>query len=204
MRSERALVPIVLLIPLAIAFFGWRAFSSWLVSPAPEASAPRPTATSVVEPQATPATLRTTTGVAPTAASPAVATKPTPRAVPTSVAVAEPVEEAFDDPRATVSAFYGLVTQGRYDAAAQLWSPRMQASFPPRANINQRFSTTQSLTIQRADVISLDEASGRAAVAVDVLELGQDGPHNWVGTWYLVRGRNGWLLDQPQLSSQYR
>ena len=24
----------------------------------------------------------------------------------------------------------------------------------------------------------------------------------WVGTWYLVRGPGGWLLDQPQLTSQ--
>jgi len=56
--------------------------------------------------------------------------------------------------------------------------------------------------ILRADVIAQDPQNGHAAVAVDVLEARDDGTHRWVGTWYLVRGANGWLLDQPQLTGQ--
>ena len=78
----------------------------------------------------------------------------------------------------------------------------MQATFPPAENIDQRFSQTQSLAIERADVVSQDAASGKAAVNVDVLESTRAGARHWVGTWYLVRGPGGWLLDQPQLTSQ--
>src|SRR5436190_1227602 len=72
------------------------------------------------------------------------------------------------DPSTAVERFYGLVAERDYGSAAELWSPRMRATFPPGENINQRFSQTQSLVVQRADVISQDPQSGSAAVAVDV------------------------------------
>lgn len=73
----------------------------------------------------------------------------------------------------------------------------MRASFPPQQNIDARFSQTRSVAVQRADVVS--QNGQQAAVAVDVLESAADGQHHWAGTWQVVRGPNGWLLDQPQL-----
>jgi hypothetical protein len=99
-----------------------------------------------------------------------------------------------------VTEFYALVSQRQYTNATQLWSARMQADYPPQQNINQRFSQTRSMQVRRADVISQDPAAGQAAVAVDVVESTSEGARHWVGTWYLVRGPSGWLLDQPQLA----
>ena len=44
------------------------------------------------------------------------------------------------------------------------------------------------MTVERSDLVSQDPQSGRAAVAVDVIESRPDGSRRWVGTWYLVRG----------------
>ena len=76
----------------------------------------------------------------------------------------------------------------------------MRAAFPPAENINQRFSGTLAVTVQRADVVAI--AGDRAAVAVDVDEAAVDGKHHWSGTWQLVRAPDGWLLDQPQLDGR--
>ena len=77
----------------------------------------------------------------------------------------------------------------------------MQANYPPAANLNGRFAQVQAMTLQRADVISVDQASGRATVAVDLIEVTGSPParRRWVGTWQLVRGPSGWLLDNPSL-----
>jgi hypothetical protein len=78
----------------------------------------------------------------------------------------------------------------------------MQANYPPGENINGRFAGVQSITAQRLEVVSLDQASGRAVVAVDLIEVTGSPPtrRRWVGTWQLVRGRSGWLLDNPSLA----
>jgi hypothetical protein len=102
------------------------------------------------------------------------------------------------DPRQTVSSFYDLVSTHQFDTAAQLWSPQMRSAFPPDQNISQRFSNTQAIRLQRADVVSQDQA--QATVAVDLVESdAQAGQHHFVGTWHLVRGPGGWMLDQPDL-----
>ena len=129
--------------------------------------------------------------------SPATNTAPPGAAVPHG-----PAGATHADPSSAVERFYGFVAQRDYGSAAELWSPRMRATFPPGENINERFSQTQSLVVQRADLISEDPHTGSAAVAVDVVEVRQDGAKQWVGTWYLVRGANGWLLDQPQLTAR--
>jgi hypothetical protein len=107
-----------------------------------------------------------------------------------------------DDPSAAVAQFYSLVAQHQFGSAAELWSPHMRAAFPPQQNINERFGETQSLALRRADVVSQDPSAGRAAVAVDVVESSQGTSRHWVGTWFLVRGSGGWLLDEPDLTSQ--
>ena len=73
----------------------------------------------------------------------------------------------------------------------------MRAAFPPSQNIDQRFSGTRAVVVQRAVVVS--QTDDRAAVAVDLDEAAADGRHHWSGTWQVVRGPDGWLLDQPQL-----
>jgi hypothetical protein len=97
--------------------------------------------------------------------------------------------------------FYRLIDERQFEQAAQLWSERMRANFPPGENINRRFAATQDIVVQRADVVSLDEAAGVATVAVDIVETtsGQSATRRWVGTWYLVQSSGTWLLDQPDL-----
>ena len=76
----------------------------------------------------------------------------------------------------------------------------MRAAYPPGENINGRFARTDRMLVQRADVISVDQASGRATVAIDLQEVLDSGvTRHWSGTWGLVRGTSGWLLDQPNL-----
>ncbi len=75
----------------------------------------------------------------------------------------------------------------------------MRAAFPPAQNIEQRFSGTHAVTVQRADVVS--QTDDHAAVAVDLDEAAADGEHHWSGTWQVVRTPDGWLLDEPQLQA---
>ncbi len=106
-----------------------------------------------------------------------------------------------NSPDDAVRTFYSYLDQGQFDAAAALWTQRMQGAYPPAENIYSRFARTQALTVRRADVVQLDAASGRATVAVRLSEV--VGPpsatREYVGNWYLVRGATGWLLDEPGL-----
>jgi hypothetical protein len=136
---------------------------------------------------------------APAAPAPAAPGPPAPTAAPPNPAAAQARGAApAGDPRQTVSSFYDLVSTHQFDTAAQLWSPQMRSAFPPDQNIYQRFSNTQAIRLQRADVVSQDQA--QATVAVDLVESdAQAGQHHFVGTWHLVRGPAGWMLDQPDL-----
>ena len=77
----------------------------------------------------------------------------------------------------------------------------MQANYPPGEYLEGRFSRVQSLAPQRLDLVGIDPASGVATVAVDLIEVGGTPParQRWIGTWQLVRGQFGWLLDNPSL-----
>jgi hypothetical protein len=103
------------------------------------------------------------------------------------------------DPGQAVASFYALVSSHQFGTAAELWSPHMRAAFPTEQNIVQRFSQTQSISLQRADVLSQDQS--QATVAVDLIESGAQGPQHYVGTWHLVRDSSGWMLDQPSLQT---
>jgi hypothetical protein len=126
-------------------------------------------------------------------------------AQPPAVANAQPAgagasEAAGSGPAATIAQFYRLIEQHAYDRAVQLWSQRMRDDYPPAQNIWGRFDQTQQLVVRRADVTALNEAAGRATVSVDLVEVLSSGERRrYVGSWSLVRGGSGWLLDQPSL-----
>ncbi len=108
---------------------------------------------------------------------------------------------AAADPIQAVVSFYTLAAEHKFDLAAQLWSGRMQANYPPDTNINGRFAATRYISVDSARVVSMDQSAGTATVAVDVTETSSDPPptRRYTGTWSLVRGPSGWLLDQPNL-----
>ena len=125
-----------------------------------------------------------------------------PRAQPAPVQVpGAPSRAGAASPDTAVRAFYGDLDQGRFDDAVGLWSARMRATYPPAEYLYHRFAATRSLSLRRADVVSLDAAGGRATVAIDLLEVVGSSTRHYVGRWYLVRGLSGWLLDQPALEA---
>jgi hypothetical protein len=85
------------------------------------------------EPSPPPATVVPPSPMAPPAAR-SLSAQPPPAAV-------QPPEGA-DSPAAAVTGFYQLVDDHRFGEAATMWSPRMQASYPPAENITGRFSRT--------------------------------------------------------------
>lgn len=97
--------------------------------------------------------------------------------------------------------FYAVVSEHYFGRAASFWTDHMRAEYPPPSAIDQRFAGTSSITVRDARVVSLDNASGNATVAVDVIEQTGAGTTRWVGAWQVVLGPNGWLLDQPDLHS---
>lgn len=106
-------------------------------------------------------------------------------------------------PTQAVFSFYQVVVQHRFDLAAQLWTPRMRAMYPPSVFIFDRFDRTRQITVRRATLLSLNEPAGRATVAVDLAEVSSFPAFNrtWSGTWQLVRTPSGWLLDQPNFGA---
>jgi hypothetical protein len=125
-------------------------------------------------------------------------------AAPTAMASARSSESEGAAPAQAVLTFYALAAAGQFDGAARLWSPQMLVAYPPGEHVTQRFSQTRELTVRRAEVVSLDETTGRASVAVDLVEVLGTPPvtRRYVGTWQLVRGPGGWLLDQPNLRAE--
>jgi hypothetical protein len=167
---------------LALGFFAGFMTAPRHRSPAPLAAAPKPSPSAAVRatpiPSGPPSPL-------PSAGS-ATATTPAPAAAAVGAT-----------PEAAVADFYRLVEQHQFDAAVQLWSPRMQAAYPPGVNVYQRFADTTSLTLLRDQV---GQAAGSTAVvSIDLVEIRDGGTYHWTGNWYLVRPSTTWLLDQPAL-----
>ena len=97
-----------------------------------------------------------------------------------------------------VRSFYGLITQERFDEAAALWSPRMQANYPPSTNIYGRFDRTRQIVIR--EVSAVPQNTGGTAVAIDILEVLDSGvTRRWLGTWQMVWDGSRWLMDAPNL-----
>ncbi len=213
-RSEHILLAAALAVPVLVAFIVWPAFERWVVGPSPKPAPEVAGASATSAAFAGTPVPRPTVGAPPTIASrstvvPTVAVAPTqtaiaatqangPNSASAPVSAPTPAVRA-SDPSAAVQDFYARVAAHDFQDAAALWSPRMRAAFPPAQNIDQRFSGTRAVSVQRADVVS--QTGVRAAVAVDLDEVAADRQHHWSGTWYEVRGPDGWLLDQPQLEA---
>jgi hypothetical protein len=146
-------------------------------------------------------------------ASPSVS--PSPSASPTATETPEPTARATARPAATpappaatttssrsasdtVGRFYALVVAHRFDDAARLWSARMRRQYPPSGYIDGRFSRTTAIDIRRLETRSLNTKKGTATVYVDLVEhRSGESPRRYAGTWDLVRGTSGWLMDRP-------
>jgi serine/threonine protein kinase len=156
----------------------------------------QPTRTAVLSATTTPQAVIATATVSPTAAATA---SPEPTSLPpvetTPVAVAPTTQSA---PVATVQSFYDLVNRKRFDEAAALWSPRMQASYPPATNIYGRFDRTRQIVVR--GIAQSAESGDAATVTVDLLEVLDTGvTRHWVGQWQLVWNGSRWLMDAPNL-----
>jgi hypothetical protein len=219
-NAEKLVLGVCLVVPLAVvaALLGWPALLRWAAGPAvePTWAVARASATSgptqaavstravgptpTVQAQPTAQAEATAPAQAPVGAQPAVQAHPTlgvqAPVGAQSTATARPLQ--LSGPSATVADFYTLVAAHEFDAAAQLWSPRMLADYPRRENLDQRFGATTSIQLRRSDLVS--QNPGRATVTVDVVEV--DAPaaaQHFVGNWHLVQVDGTWLLDQPEL-----
>ena len=112
-----------------------------------------------------------------------------------------PVPGAGRGPVETVQAFYRHISQGEFDAAADLWTDNMKRRYPPDENIRQRFSQTWSIRLEDARLASMSQDSEQASVAVQIVEVqgAPPTPQRVTGTWWLLRGSNVWLMDRPAL-----
>jgi hypothetical protein len=105
------------------------------------------------------------------------------------------------DPAETVARFYRLVVAHDYDAAAALWSPRMQAEYPPSRYIDGRFDATTRITVNRLRIDGMSVARREADVYIDITEYRSSGsPRHWFGTWDLVLINGAWRMDDPHLA----
>ncbi len=159
-------------------------------APTVPAASPTPLAT----PTATPQPVPTATPVPATEPPPASPTAPAP--TPPSRPV---VAGGAATPAQAVEQFYQAVSQHQFDAAAQLWSPRMKTQFNTQVDINGHFAPTQRIDYTIGNVVTTGD--GRATVAVQLTDVRAGGSLRYVGSWQVVRGPSGWLLDQPNLQS---
>jgi hypothetical protein len=194
-----AVAAVAIAIALAMPVASWFGAAGPLSSPglpntAVRPSAPTPSASSV----------------APTQPAPTPDATPSPEATPTPVSAAPPDDNSSPDsgpvppaaaaagnPAAVVARFYQAVSGHDFAMAAALWTPRMQAEFPPTEYIDHRFAATQAIHL-RADR-ALGDGGGQALVYVDVVEVIGGQTRHWVGTWQLVDTASGWLLNRPNL-----
>jgi len=159
---------------------------------APEVS-PMPTSLPPAETTAEPTTQPT----------PEPTPEPTPAPTPESTSAPAPPPAAVEPApqsaaAATVRSFYGLIEQKRFDEAAALWSPRMQANYPPSTNIYGRFDRTRQIVIR--GIAPVAQSAGAATVEIDILEVLESGvTRHWVGQWQLVSDGSRWLMDAPNL-----
>jgi hypothetical protein len=172
-----------------------------VISQATPTATPQPTSSATVAPSATPeptpgptiavtpaptpaATIAPQPTVAPTASPPS----PTPAPTAIVVAVATPAD--------AVAAFYGNVAAGNFDAAYDLWSDRMRATYPRTENLDERFDETASITFQQLFIA--EQAADRATVQANFTETYDSGSsRQFIGYWRLVLVDGRWLLDEP-------
>ncbi|HEX3245810.1 MAG TPA: hypothetical protein VHX16_10435 [Chloroflexota bacterium] len=103
------------------------------------------------------------------------------------------------NPVQTVQEFYRRINDHEFDGAAELWTADMKRRYPTDENIRQRFAQTRSIRVEQARLLGSSTSGGQATVAVELLEV-RGSPQvsqRLSGTWTLLRGPSGWLLDQP-------
>jgi hypothetical protein len=152
---------------------------------------PSPEATPEATPQATPELAPEATPAAPNVEATPTATPP---AAPPP---AEALNPAYGDPAASVALFYQAVSSHHFSEAAALWTPRMQAQFPPATFIAHRFAATQRISLQGER--TLGHGDGLAIVYVRIVEIIGGQTRYWVGTWQVINTGSGWLLNEPNL-----
>ena len=185
-------VAVVLALPAASWFQG----VGRVAAPAIPDTAIRPAASASVEttPTSSPAPTPDTTPMPDATPAPEATPAPGPPvSLPPPVAEVPPV----GDPAAAVARFYQAVSGHDFVTAAALWTPRMQAEFPPTEYIDHRFAATQAINL-RAER-ALGDRGGLALVYVDVVEVIGGQTRHWVGTWQLIDTASGWLLNRPNL-----
>jgi hypothetical protein len=197
---DKIVLMVALALPLLIAGVGWPMVVRWVGGSPPT---PSPETTGAAAPSVATAGVGSTPGPATAQPAARTAAPANPRATAgpaaTQVPRANGAAAADTGPSAAVASFYELVGRHQFATAAQLWSPRMRAAFPPADNIDRRFGQTQQVVVNRAEVVSMN--GDQATVAVDLVELDTAGQRHYVGTWSVVRSPDGWLLDQPNLQA---
>lgn len=159
-----------------------------------------PTSTPAATAAPTPVPTRSAVALASAPPTSPSAPRATPAPIPPTPRVTIPPPSsslAANTPRAAVTAFYALVSHHQFQQAAQLWSPSMQARFPPAPFINHRFKTSRINVLQ---IKPLSQTANTATVQVDILDVQGAQTQQYAGTWNLVRGNNGWLLNYPNLA----
>jgi hypothetical protein len=74
----------------------------------------------------------------------------------------------------------------------------MKAQYPPSSNIYGRFDNTQQINVRIGNV---SQQGQTATVDVALVERKTDGTvSGFTGSWNVVRGSSGWLLDSVNLS----
>jgi hypothetical protein len=200
MRGADKLVLVLgLVVPLLIAGLGWPLFVRWLggggTPRAPETAGLEATGTSAAAP---PQPTAIPVAATPEPATPAPGPPRSAAARPEATRVSQGAE-ADTGPTAAVATFYELVQRHEFDTAAELWTPRMRAAFPPAENIDRRFADTEQLTVNRVEVVSA--RGDQAVVEVDLNERDPAGQRHYVGTWSVVHTGSAWLLDEPNLEA---
>lgn len=97
--------------------------------------------------------------------------------------------------------FYSAIGEHRFSDAASLWSPSLRQAMAPSQYINDRFAPTQSMSVDRIQVLGVDPAAGTATVAVSLTETDSGNVVRHIhGTWQLVQQNGSWYLNWPNLS----
>jgi hypothetical protein len=197
--ADKLILMVGLIVPLVVAGVGWPLFVRWLGGSSPATSPPE-TAGAVATAAPVTAAQPTATAILPQAERPTPpADVPTPGRVRPEATRVSQGAQADTGPTAAVATFYALVERHEFDTAAQLWTPRMRAEFPPAENIDHRFAQTEQLRVNRVEVVS---ARGEEAlVGIDLNERSAAGERHYVGTWSVVHSGDTWLLDQPNLEA---
>ena len=197
-----ALAALVVAIALALPVASWFNAARRAPSPALPNTAMQPLAPAGPAASAAPAVPSATPDVTPSpdaTPTPEGTASPDENSPPAAPPLAEPAATA-GDPAATVARFYEDVSAHDFAAAAALWTPRMQAQYPPAVYIDHRFAATQQINLRGARMVGA--RGGLATVYVDVIEVIDGQRRQWAGTWQLVLTASGWLLNRPNLRAE--